>query len=69
MTAMTTLWTVLALIVSILFLVAVVRWDRRPGPSTGVDVTPIRPPADAEAEGMRVAEPGGVAPGPEQDSG
>ena len=65
---MATIWTTLALIVSVFFLVAVVRWDRRPGPSSDVDVTPSRPPADAGAEGMRVAEPGEIAPGPKQSS-
>lgn len=60
---MATIWTTLALIVSVFFLIAVVRWDRRPGPSTDVDVTPSQPPADAEAEGMRVVEPGEMAPG------
>lgn len=66
---MATIWTILALIVAFLFLVAVVRWYRRPGPSTSVDVTPSQPPADAEAEGMRVAEPGEITPGSEQNSG
>lgn len=66
---MAALWTTLALIAAVLFLVAVVWWDRRPGPSTSVDVTPSQPPADAEAEGMKVAEPGGITPGSEQDSG
>lgn len=63
-----TIWTALALIVSVFFLIAVVRWDQGPGPSTGVDRTPSQPPADAEAEGMRVPEPGEIAPGPKQHS-
>lgn len=65
---MATIWMTLALIVSVLFLAAVVWWDRRPGPSTSVDGTPSQPPADAEAERMRVAEPGGITPGPKQHS-
>lgn len=63
---MASIWTTLALIVAVLFLVAVVWWDQRPGPSTSVDVTPSQPPADAGSEGMRVAEPGEIAPGSEQ---
>lgn len=65
---MTTIWTALALIVAVLFLIAVVRWYRRPEPSTSVYMTPSQPPADAEAEGMRAAEPGEIAPGPKQHS-
>lgn len=65
---MTAVWTILALTVAVLFLVAVVRWGRRLGPSTSVDVTPSQPPADAGAEGMRVAEPGEITPGSEEDS-
>lgn len=65
---MATIWTILALIVAVLFLIAVVRWDRRPGPSSSVDVTPSSPPADAGAEGMKVAEPGEITPGSEQHS-
>lgn len=64
---MATFWTALALMVSVFFLIAVVRWDRRPGPSND-DVTPSQPPADAGAEGMRVAGRGEIAPGSEQRS-
>lgn len=65
---MATIWTIVALTIAVLFLIAVVRWYRAPGPSTSVDVTPTSPPADAGAEGMRVVEPGEIAPGSEQHS-
>lgn len=65
---MAIIWTIVVLIVAVLFLIAVVRWYRRPEPSTSVDVTPSQPPADAEAEGMRVVEPGEIAPGSGQHS-
>ncbi len=66
---MATIWTIVVLIVAVLFLIAVVRWYRRSEPSTRVDATPSSPPADAGTEGMRVAEPGEIAPGPEENSG
>ena len=62
---MASIWTILALVVAVLFLIAVVWWDTRSGPSTSVEVTPSSPPADAGSEGMRVAAPGDITPGSE----
>ncbi len=61
------IWIGLAVIAVIAFAALVVWWGRTTTPSTDNETTPSQPPAGPGAEGMRVAEPGDITPGPAED--